>query len=137
MNAALRFSRRHALNTMHTAFITELSKNCFARNSEDHFLESAKLRGTRLEVFGFQPGRFRVAMIHAIQIGGEDRRFVPACSGADFHDCVALFGLIGWQQGNLNAAFKIDDASFEFRNFIVGHRCDLNIARRCQFTVVI
>ena len=76
-------------------------------------------------------------MIHAVQIGSEDRRFVPACSGADFHNCIAFFALIGWEQGDLNTAFEIDHASFEFRNFIVGHCCDLNIARRRQLTVVI
>ena len=76
-------------------------------------------------------------MIHPVKIGGEDSGFVAACPGANFHDCVALFRLIRRQQRDLKVAFKIGDAFFELRNFIVSHGRDLDIARRRQLAIVV
>src|SRR4029077_8208883 len=112
MNAALSLGGRHALHAVHTAFVTKLSKDRFARNPEDRFLEPTKLRWTGSEALSLQSRRFCIAMIHPVKIGGEDSGFVAAGPGADFHDRVALFPLICWQQCDLNIAFKIRDASF-------------------------
>src|SRR6266403_2289033 len=119
MNAALSLGGRHALDTVHTALVTKLSKDGFARNPEDRFLESTKFRRTGFEVLSLQSRRFCIAMIHPGKIGGEDSGFVAACPGANFHDCVALFRLVRRQQRDLKVAFKIGDAFFELRNFIV------------------
>ena len=137
MNAALSLCRRHTLHSVHTALVTKLSKDRFAGNSEDRLLESTKLRPTRFQVLSFQSCRFCIAMIHPVKIGGEDGGFVAACPGADFYDRVALFRLIRRQQRDLNVAFKIGDALFELRNFIVSHGRDLDIARHRQLAIVV
>src|SRR5438093_7879870 len=107
MNAALSLGGRHALHAVHTAFVTKLSKDRFARNPEDRFLEPTKLRWTGFEVLSLQSRRFCIAMIHPVKIGGEDGGFVAACPGANFDDRVALFRLIHRQQRDLKVAFKI------------------------------
>src|SRR6516162_11011202 len=94
MNTALSLGGRHALYAVHTALVTKLAKDRFARHAKDRFLESTKLRRTGFEVLGFQSRCFCIAMIHPVKIGGEDSGFVAACSGTDFYDGVALFGLI-------------------------------------------
>src|SRR4029453_11893566 len=53
MDAALRLRRGHTLYTMHSAFVAELAKNRFARNTEDRFLKPTKRGRTRFEVLGF------------------------------------------------------------------------------------
>src|SRR6266540_5874156 len=135
MNAALSLGGRHALHAVHTALVTKLSKDRFARNPENRFLEPTKLRWTGFEVLSLQSRRFCIAMIHPVKIGGEDSGFIAACSSADFNDRVALLRLIRWQQRDLNAAFKIGDTFFELRNFIVSHGRDLDIARRRQLAI--
>src|SRR6476620_2740732 len=97
MNAALSLGGRHPLHAVHTALVTKLSKDRFARNPEDRFLESTKLRRTGFEVLSFQSRRFCIAMIHPVKIGGEDGGFIAARPGADFYNRVALFCLIGRQ----------------------------------------
>src|SRR5216683_585735 len=104
MNAALSLGGRHALHAVHTALVTKLSKDRFARNPEDRFLEPTKLRRTGFEVLSLQSRSFCIAMIHPVKIGGEDSGFVATCPGADFHDRVALFCLIRRQQRDLKVA---------------------------------
>ena len=128
MDTTLRFRRRHALHTMNAAFVTQFSKNGFARNSEDRFFQAAEFRGTRFEVFGFQAGRFSIAMVHAVKVGSENGGFASACSSTNFQDSIALFIFIRRHQGDLNISFKIGYPLFELRNLIVSHGCDLNIA---------
>ena len=67
-------------------------------------------------------------MIHAVKIGGENGCFASACSGSDFHDGVAVFIFVGWQQRDLNFAFEIGHSLFEVRNFVVSNRRNLNVA---------
>ena len=76
-------------------------------------------------------------MIHAVKIGGENRSFASACSGADFHDRIALFIFIRWKQGDLNFSLKIGDSFFQIRNFVVSHRRDLDITRRRELAIVV
>jgi hypothetical protein len=45
--------------------------------------------------------------------------------------------LIRRNQRDLNIAFKIRDAFFQLRNFVVSHRGDLDIARRRQFAIIV
>src|SRR5436190_20724396 len=94
MNAALGLGCRHPLYAVHSALVTKLSKDRFARNSKDRFLKSTKLRRTRFEVLTLQSRRFCITMIHSVKIGGENSGFVAACPGTDFDDRVALFRLI-------------------------------------------
>ena len=76
-------------------------------------------------------------MIHPVKIGGEDSGFVAACPGADFHDRIAFFRLIRRQQRDLKVAFKIGDAFFELRNFIVSHGRDLDITRHRKLEIIV
>src|SRR5215470_3896001 len=117
MNATLSLGCWHPLHAVYTAFVTKLSKDRFARNPEDRFLESTKLRRTGFEVLSFQSRSFCIAMIHSVKIGGKDASFVAACPCTDFHDRVALFCLIRRQQRQLNVALQVGDAFFKLRNF--------------------
>src|SRR5262245_54059737 len=116
MNAALCLCRGYALHAMNSAFITELAKNRFTRNAEYRFLASAELRWTRFQVFGFQACGFRVTVVHPVKVRGENRRFASASSRPNFHNGVAVFIFIRWQQGNLNLTLQFRHALFELRD---------------------
>ena len=117
VNAPLRFGRRHALHAMHAALEAQLPKDVLARDLEDRFAQSAELRRTRLEVFDLQARRFRVAVVHAVKIGGEDCRLAAAGAGADFDDRVAILVLVRRQQRDLEIALELGDAFLELREF--------------------
>src|SRR5437764_7307740 len=137
MNTTVRLRGGHALHTMIPAFVPNLSENRFARNSKDGFLESSELCRTRFEILSFQTGAFRITVVHAVKIGGENRCFVSSGSSADFHDGVTLFIFIGWQQCDLNGALKIADSFFQIWDFVISHRSDLDVTRHRQLAIVI
>ena len=76
-------------------------------------------------------------MVHAVKIGGENGRFASARSGTDFHDGIAVFIFVPWQQGDLNIAFKTGHSLFEVRNLIVSHGRHLDIGRQRKFAIVV
>src|SRR5436305_14226828 len=45
--------------------------------------------------------------------------------------------LVWWKKTDLNLPFKIDNSFFQIRNFVIGHRRDLDVARSDQFAVVV
>src|ERR1043166_7201479 len=100
MNPSLRLRGRHPLHPMNTAFIPQFAEYSFARYSEDRFLQSAELRGTRFQILRSQPSRLRITVIHAVKVSCENRRFIPAGTGADFYNGVTFFILICWEQGD-------------------------------------
>ena len=121
MDASLRFRRRDALHSMDAAFVTQLPKNGFAADFENDFLQAAEFRRTRFHVFNLQSCRFRVAGVHPVQIGRENRRLASARAGANFNDRVAVLVFIRWKQGDLHFSLKFSDAFFELGNFFLRH----------------
>ena len=94
--------RRHALHAMHARFELEPREHVAAGDRGDRLLDSRRCRSRdssmHLELPAVQRG---IALIHAEQIGGEQRRLVAAGAGAHFEDGVALVGLVLGQQHEL------------------------------------
>jgi hypothetical protein len=86
MNAALRLGRRHALNAVTAALILQLAVDAFALERQGDFLEAAKLGRAMVEDFYLPALGLGMALVHFIQVAGEQRRLVAARTAADFHD---------------------------------------------------
>ena len=136
MDAALRFGRGHALHAMDAALVTQFPENRFAGDFENRFLQPAELGRTGFEVFDLKPGRFRVAVVHPVKIGGENSGLAAAGAGANFHDRVAIVGFIGRQKRDLDLEFQIGDAFFERRDFFLRHLREIGVRGGGEFAIV-
>ena len=89
----------HPLHAMHAGFEFEPRKGAAAPDFGDDLLEAALGALARGEDLGLPAMNGGIALIHAIEIAGEQRRLVAAGAGADFEDDVALVHRILGQQG--------------------------------------
>jgi hypothetical protein len=137
VNPPLRFRRRHALDAVDPAFEPQRLENILAGYPEDRFLQAAHLGGAGFKAFHFQASGFRVAVIHPVKIGGEDRGFAPASAGADFHNGVAAFVFVRRQKRDLEIALELSDAFLQIGDLIFRHRGDLDVVRRRQLSVLV
>ena len=89
VDAAAAFGRRHALDAVDARLELQLREHALARDGGDDFLEAADVAvagRSHLEAPALRGG---VALIHAEEVAGEERRLVAAGAGADFEDGVA------------------------------------------------
>ena len=70
-----------------------------------------------------------VALVHAEEIGGEQRRLVAAGAGADLQDGVLLVGRVLGQQHALHRPLQLGQALLEGRGLLLGHRLHVGIGR--------
>ena len=77
----------------------------------------------------FQPRDGGIALVHAEQVAGEQRRLVAAGAGADFEDGVLLVGGVLGQQQDLDVLLQRLDALLELRQLGLGQRPHLGIGR--------
>src|SRR6185437_16144004 len=89
---------RHALYPLGTGFEFQLRECTAADHATDDLAVAAMLAGAVAEQLDLPALRLRVACVHAKQIAGEDRGFVPTGSGADLEVDVALVALIAGEQ---------------------------------------
>jgi len=68
-----------------------------------------------------------VPLVHAIQVSGEERSFVAAGAGPDFHDCVALIVGISRQQQLVQLFLERRNFSGEARQIGLGQADQLGI----------
>ena len=99
MDAALLLGHRHALHAVHAALVFQLAVDLVAADQRDDFLQPAHGRFAAGGDFHLPALRFRVARVHAEDLGGEERGFVAARAGADFeHHVLLVVGVLGQQQ---------------------------------------
>ena len=90
VDAAGRLGVGHALHAVHAGFVFQLGEGAAAADFGDDFLVAAHrafARGHDLDLPALLGG---IALVHAEQVAGEQRRLVAAGAGADFEDDVAL-----------------------------------------------
>ena len=83
VDAALRFGLGHALHAVDAAFVLEPRVGAVAADLEHDFLEAALFRLGRAQDLGLPALALGVARVHAVELGGEERRFFAARAGAD------------------------------------------------------
>ena len=73
-----------------------------------------------------------VAYVHAEQVAGKQTRFVPAGTGANFHENIALVARIPGQQLLLQLGLDGDEPLFAFAHFGLGQFAHFRIAGQLQ-----
>ena len=71
VHATLSFGRRHALHAVNAGFVFHESKDSFAGDFQNHFLESTHLRRATFEVLAFPSAKVGIALVGAHQLGSE------------------------------------------------------------------
>ena len=129
MDAATGLGRRHALHAVHAGFEFQMREHALARDGRDDFLVAADLAFAGRGDFDLPAAPGGIALIHAEQVAGEQRRFVAAGAGADFEDGVLVVGLVLRQQQQLDVALQRCDALLQLRQLGLGQRPHLGIGR--------
>ena len=97
-----RLGFRHALHAVHAGFEFEAGEHVAAGDRGGRLLEPAEPGLRQIEQFEAPAAQRRIALVHAEQIGGEQRRLVAAGAGAHFEDRVALVVRVLRQQRQLD-----------------------------------
>ena len=84
----------HALDAVHAGFEFEPGEHVAAGDRGGRLLEPAEPGFGQVEHLEAPAAQRGVALVHAEQLGGEQRRLVAAGAGADFEDRVALVVLV-------------------------------------------
>ena len=127
MDTSLCLRGRHALHTMHAAFVLHDAINAFARHGADDFLitsdgslavaADSHLPAFHLEELG----------VHAEEVACKECCLVAACAAAYLeHNVLVVFG-IGRNEQKFYFFFKLGDALFAFGEFFAQHFLRLGI----------
>ena len=127
VDAPARFRDGHPLHAVDAAFKLQLGKNARPGNICDHFLEATDFIGVGRDHLD-TPAHLRgVAFVHAIEVGGEQGRFVATGSGADLQHGRARVRRIAGQHGD-------GQRPFGFRQF-VAQACEFFLGKGPHFRV--
>ncbi len=90
MNPALRFGFRYPLHPVGAAFELEPRVNPVTTDHGDDLLETAAVGFGSRHQLDLPAVGVGVAAVHPEQVGGEQRRLLPAGTGADFQDDILV-----------------------------------------------
>src|SRR6185437_14887342 len=120
------FGVGHALHAMHTGFEFQFGEDAAAMHFGDDFLESAFAAFAPRYYFGLPALLGGVALVHAEQVAGEQRRLVAAGAGANFEDGVMVVHRILRQQREADVVGQLLAARLQRR--LLGLREPLHLA---------
>src|SRR5262252_2887494 len=130
MNAPARFRGGHALHAMHARFVLEARKHPLAGNRSDDLLVAAKRVFRQADDLRLPPSFFRVAAVHAKEIGRKQRGLIAAGAGPHLQDGALLVGRILWQEMHAQLLLERGHARLECGELLSGHRRQLRVRRR-------
>ena len=107
----------HALHAVHAGFEFQLGERAAAADFGDDFLVAAHRAFARGHDFDLPALIGGVALVHAEQVAGEQRRLVAAGAGADFENDVALVHRVLGQEREPQLLFERRAARFKLRAF--------------------
>ena len=122
MDAALRLGLRHALHPMHAGFELEPREHALAGDVGDDLLVAAGRGFARRKDVDLPAMLVGVALIHAEEIAGEERRLLAAGAGAHLEDRALLVGGILGQQLHLELVLELLDLLVEGTDLFFGER---------------
>ena len=114
---------------MHAALVFQPLENVLAADVENDSLEAAEVGWAGIQCLQFPPARFRVAAIHPVKVGGEQRRLRTARAGADFNDGVARVSRVRQHEAALDFKREAFFLRAEPRDFFLRHLRELRVAR--------
>ena len=94
VDAPARLGRRHALHAVHAGFEFQPRIDAGAAHGGDDLLVAADLALARREHLDLPAVQRGVALVHAEEVAGEERRLVAAGAGAHFEDGAAVVGRV-------------------------------------------
>ncbi len=119
VNPSLRLCFRHALNPVDAAFKFQPEKAPSPSIIKLTSLKPPNSVSLRFTSSVFQPFFFRVHTVHAVKIGGKQRRFLAACPAPDFHDHILFVVGILRQKQEFQLFFQPGKQFRVFTNFFL------------------
>ena len=129
MDTATRLGHGDTLDPMNTGFIFQPGKHVVAFDMGNHLFQAAKFGGLLFDDLKRPPLRLCVALVHAQQIPGKQRRLIPAGAGTDFQHRRFAIGCIPRQQGQLQRLFCLWQGRAQTRQLFLGQSRHIGI---CQ-----
>ena len=131
VDAPLRLGLRHALDAMHARFEFQPREDAAALDLGDDFLEAAERAFARRDDLDAPAVQRGIALIHAEEIAGEQRRLVAAGAGADFQDGALFVGGVLGQQRELQLLVRASRAARRASSrSALGQAAHLGVERR-------
>ena len=121
VDAPLGFGFGDALDAVSARFELEPFPGIVAFDGERDFLEAAMFPGAETDFFGVPPLGANEAGVHLIEIAREQRRLVPAGSGADFDDH-AVVGFPFGEEKRFDLVGQKFEAGIDTGQIVLGHR---------------
>ena len=130
VDAPLRLGLRHALHAMHAGFELQPGEHPLAGDLGDDFLVAAGRRLACRDDGDLPAMGVGIALIHAEEIGREQRGLLAAGSGTDLEDGALLVGQVLGQQLHLKLTFELLDLGIERSDLLLGER--RHVGLRCR-----
>ncbi len=132
MHTSAGLGLRHALDTVDAGFKLEARVRAVSAHDEVGLLHAAELRVVVVEQLHAVPPLFRVHRVHAVEVGGKQRAFLPAHAAANFDDDVLA---VVWVARQEQHAQFVEKALF-FRlgsvQFLLCHVLELGVGYKLQ-----
>jgi hypothetical protein len=135
VDAALGFGGGDALHAVDSALVAQAAEDGVAGDLEDDFFEASESGGAGVHRFNSEPLGFRVALIHPVEVGGEERGLVAAGAGADLDDGVAVLGFVGREEGELDVAVEDGQTALDLRDLGGGKFRHFRVGAVGQFLI--
>ena len=129
VDAARRLGVRHALDPMDAGFEFELGEGAAAPDLGDDLLVAALGALAGGEQFRLPAMGRRIALIHPVEVAGEQRRLVAAGAGADFEDHVAIVHRVLGDQREPDVLLQGVALLLQQRALLAGDGAHLRIGR--------
>ena len=121
MDAAAGLGGGDALDAVDSTLIAEVAVDILPLHGSDDFLVAAERGRAGVDRLDLPPLRFRVAGVHAKEVGGEEGRLIPAGAGADLEDGVAAIVWIRREDGRLEIHLKGHATSVQLARLGLDH----------------
>ena len=119
VDAALRLGHRYALHAVHAALPAQVVEHVGAGDRERQLAETADLGRAGGDHLHLPAPGVRIAAVHPVQVGGEQRRLAAAGAGTDLHDDVARRVGVTRHQQLPRPFHRLGQALLELADFFV------------------
>lgn len=127
MNAPASFGDGNTLYAVSSTFVAEGAVNVLTFDLEDDFLEATLAGIADIDEANGPATAFGVALVHAVEVGGEEGGFLASGAGADFDDGVSAVVGVGRDEGDHGLALGFGELAFDGFDFLDGHGAEVGV----------
>ena len=128
VDAPLRLGFRHSLHPMDAGLKLEAAESGPAVHRKGNPVETAQIGRVGVQQIHRPALLLGKAMVHPIEVGGEQGRLLPAGGGVDFHDDIPLVVGVAGQQGDFEPLRQLVQAMVGGGQLLLRHFHQLGIA---------